>query len=569
MFAELYIENLALIEKVGLVWQTGLNVLSGETGAGKSMLLDAVSLLLGSRADKDQIRRGAEHCRVQGVFVPPFSHALLELLNELGLAEDADGGEVEELILSREISAAGRSVARINMRPVPLSVLRSVGRLLINIHGQREHVLLLEPENQLHLLDSFGESLDGAAYAEQRGKVAAAYRDWQQADSAWRKAAKESSDDEERRRFLEYQIAELSAANLRAGESDELAAEAAALNSVQKRSEHAGAAYGALYGDSGSILGGLADVTRHLTELSRVDESVLPLVQRIQNLYYELEDAALEVRDYKDAIVDDPQRLEEINSRQFELKALGKKYNADEERLLQILAENQEELSHRENREEYLAELSKRAAELLAAYQREAAALHELRLQAGRELAARITSELAYLQMPKAVFAVELAAKQPAADGSDEVAFMISPNPGEEMKPVARIASGGEMSRIMLAIKVILAGLDDVPTLIFDEIDTGLGGRALVSVAEKLAEVSRCTQSICVTHAPVLAAYADNNLLVEKREDAGRTITTVQELGADEKVAEISRMLAGDKVSETTVRQAQELIEAGEALKHN
>jgi DNA repair protein RecN (Recombination protein N) len=506
---------------------------------------------------------------VQGVFVPPFSVALLDLLNELGLAEDADGGEVEELILSREISASGRSAARINMRPVPLTVLRSVGRLLINIHGQRENVLLLEPENQLHLLDSFGDSFGGAEHGEQRRRLAEAYHSWQQADSAWRKAAKESADDEERRRFLQFQIAELEAANLRAGESEELAVEAAALDSVQKRSEHAGAAYDTLYDSTGSVLSGLTDVLRHLTELSHVDESVAPLVQRVQNLYYELEDSALEVRDYKDGIVDDPARLEEINSRQYDLKILGKKYNADEERLLQILADNKEELAHRENREEYLAELEKNAAKLLEVYQREAAAMRELRLKSGQELAARITSELAYLQMPKATFAVELVPKQPAADGCDEVAFMISPNPGEEMKPVARIASGGEMSRIMLAIKVILAGLDDVPTLIFDEIDTGLGGRALVSVAEKLAEVSRCTQSICVTHAPVLAAYADNNLLVEKREEAGRTVTTVQELGASEKVTEISRMLAGDKVSATTIQQAQELIEAGEALKHN
>ncbi len=304
-----------------------------------------------------------------------------------------------------------------------------------------------------------------------------------------------------------------------------------------------------------------------MDELKRIDAEVEPLQTRLQNLYYELEDTALELRSYREAIVDDPERLEEINSRLFALKVLGKKYKADESGLLKILADNQQELERRENREEYLADLADKETKLAAFYQQAAQKLHQLRANAGQELAAKITAELKYLQMSKAVFAVDLAAKASSADGFDEVQFMISPNPGEEMKPVAKIASGGEMSRIMLAIKVILASLDEVPTLIFDEIDTGLGGRALGSVAEKLVEVARSTQAICVTHAPVLAAYADNNLLVEKNEHDGRTITTVQELAGEAKVLEISRMLAGDKVTATTRRQADELIEAGRKLR--
>ncbi|MBQ3199736.1 MAG: DNA repair protein RecN [Firmicutes bacterium] len=563
MFAELYIENLALIEKVGLVLQPGLNVLSGETGAGKSMLLDAVSLLLGSRGDRDYIRRGADVCRVQGVFLPPFSSALSAKLAELGLLDDE--GEPEELILSREIALNGRSVSRINLRPVPLSALKEIGRLLINIHGQREHILLLEPESQLHLLDSFG----GEPHRQQREQVAAAYHAWQQAENARRQAAKELVDDAERRRFLEFQINELEAANLRAGETDELAAEEQALATVQKRRDHVLAAYQAVYGGNQAALPLLDEAVRELTALSALDESVAPLLGRLQGLYFELEDAALELRSYKEGIVDDPERLEEISARQYELKVLGKKYNATEERLLEILANNREELSRRENREEYLAGLQKQADRLLAEYQRQADEMHRLREQTGRELGERITAELAYLQMPKAHLAVDLLPKNPAADGCDEVAFMISPNAGEEMKPVARIASGGEMSRIMLAIKVILAGLDEVPTLIFDEIDTGLGGRALVSVAEKLVQVAADSQAVCVTHAPVLAAYADNNLQVEKQEVDGRTVTTVRVLPPQDKVAEISRMLAGDNITDTTRRQAEELIAAGAALKSN
>lgn len=552
MFAELYIENLALIEQAGLELQPGLNVLSGETGAGKSMLLDAVGLLLGARADKDLIRRGAEAAKVQGVFLPPYSAALRAKLDELGLAEACE----DELILSREVVLNGRSVCRVNLQPVPLAALKSLGRLLINIHGQQEHILLLEPENQLHLLDSFG----GAAHAEQREKVAAAYAGWRAAEREYRQAMQESADDNERRRFLQYQIEELQAANLRAGETAELEAEAQALSSVQKRSGHTNAAYLAVYADKAAALTQLSVAVKELELLCRVDEQVRPLFERFQGLCLELEDAAMELRAYKEAIVDDPARLDEINARQYELKVLGKKYNATEERLLEILAANQQELERRENREEYIAGLKKQAAVARAAYDEQAARLHALREATGAELAQQIEGELKYLQMAGARFAVALPAKPPAADGADEVCFMISPNAGEEPKPVAKIASGGEMSRIMLAIKVILAGLEEVPTLIFDEIDTGLGGRALVSVAEKLAQVANCTQAICVTHAPVLAAYADNNLLVEKTEQAGRTVTQVRALAAEEKVAEISRMLAGNKVTETTVRQAEELI---------
>lgn len=557
MFAELYIENLALIEKAGLVLQPGLNVLSGETGAGKSMLLDAVALLLGARADKDYIRRGAELAKVQGVFLPPFSPALMVEMAELGI--DAP----DELMLSREISQNGRSVCRVNMQPVPLAVLKQLGRLLINIHGQREHILLLEPDKQRHLLDSFG----GEAHAAMLADVAAAYREWQQAERVLRQAEQESADDEERRQFLQFQIDELTAANLRAGETDELAAEAAALASVQKRSEHSGAAYQAVYGGNNAALAQLDLAVRELAQLSAVDSAAEPLSKRLQGLYYELEDAAMELRAYREGIVDDPARLEEISARQYELKVLSKKYNATEERLLEILTARREELSHRENREAYIADLRAQAAKLQAAYAERAAKLHDLRGQTGQELARRITAELQYLQMAKAEFAVMLSPKPAAADGADEVCFMISPNPGEEPKAVSRIASGGEMSRIMLAIKVILAGLEEVPTLIFDEIDTGLGGRALVSVAEKLVQVSAGAQAICVTHAPVLAAYADNNLLVEKREAAGRTVTMVQTLGAEEKVAEVSRMLAGDKITETTRRQAAELIAEGQKLR--
>lgn len=558
MFAELYVENLALIEQATLSWDKGLNVLSGETGAGKSMVIGAVSLLLGAKGSKDIVRKDAQMCLVQGVFQAPFPPAVVAKLKSENFLVDED----EPLILTREILASGKSAAKINGRQVPLQTFKDISRLLVNIHGQMEHISLLEPENQMELLDSFG----GKPHYEALDAVALSFESWQAKLKDIRDIAKKNKDNAERKRLLEFQISELEAANLKVGEEEELEQELTVLGNAQFLSQKANAAYQGINGGQKSTLSAILSAQEDVAKLAEVDKTWEPLAVRLNDAYYELEDIAMEIRHGRDMVEENPARLEDVNSRLHDLKQLAKKYLADVPQLLEILESSRIELDQQENQADFLAKLKKEAAELEKLYQNDAAVLTKIRKATGKILGDKITEELHYLKMEQATFAIEIVAAPATAQGVDEVCFMIDPNPGEGMKPVAKIASGGEMSRIMLAIKVILAELDQVGTLIFDEIDTGLGGKALVSVADKLVEIGKYTQAICVTHAPVLAAYANHNLQVAKAQFENRTITKVHILTAEEKVEELSRMLAGDKVTDTTTKQAIELIEQGKAL---
>lgn len=553
MFVELYVENLALIEKATLTWSSGLNVLSGETGAGKSMVIGAVSLLLGGRGSKDYIRKGAESCFVQGTFTAPFDDDMLAALEDVGLPLE------DELIFSRELNQNGKGACRINMRQVPLSVFKSLSRRLINIHGQMEHMSLLEPDNQLQLLDSFGDDGHRAAAAA----VAEKYAVWQQALKELRTVQKQMDNSDERRDMLLYQLEEIDEAELKVGEDDELKAERSILQSAEDLMRHARNAEREMNDSQFPPLSAISAGRDEIIALSNIDESVNPLAERLNDVYYELEDIIYEIHCYQDRIVNDPQRLEQVEERLHKIRGLTKKYGGDVEHVLAVAESHRAELEQWDNRDEVLEKCQKAESAANAEYMAAAEKLRAARTATGRRLAAAITEELHYLQMQEAVFGVDIADSEPKATGIDQIIFMISPNPGEGMKPVAKIASGGEMSRIMLSIKVILAKLDSIPTLIFDEIDTGLGGRALMSVAEKLAQIGGDTQAICVTHAPVIAAFANHNLLVSKGQVGERTITDVRVLAQDEKLPEICRMLAGDKITAATEKQGQELIALG------
>lgn len=557
MFVELYVENLALIEQATLSWSNGLNVLSGETGAGKSMVIGAVSLLLGSRASKEYIRKDTESCFVQGIFSAPFDDKVLAMLEEYGLDLD------DELIFSREININGKSVCRINMRQVPLTVFKSLSRCLINIHGQMEHMSLLEAENQRQLLDSFG----GDEHKRALAAAAEKYAVWQKALRELRKAQKSISNADERRDLLMFQLQEIEDGDLKVGEEEELQAERKVLQNAEALMKHARNAISEMDGGQFPPLEAIAAGKDEITDLSDLDESIEPLANRLNDVYYELEDIIYEIRSYRDKIIDDPERLEEIEERLHKIRSLTKKYGGDVETVLAKAESHRKELEQWENRDDVLSECQKAEAAKREQYTAAAADLSDERRKTGRLLADAITDELHYLRMSEAVFGVDILSAEPSEYGADEVVFMISPNPGEGMKPVAKIASGGEMSRIMLSIKVILAKLDSIPTLIFDEIDTGLGGKALMSVAEKLSQISRHTQSICVTHAPVIAAFADHNLLVAKGQAGERTVTQVTVLSEDEKLREICRMLAGENITDATVAQAQELIALGKNFK--
>lgn len=548
MLYELYVENFALIQRMGLKLAPGLNALTGETGAGKSLVIDAVSLLIGARGSDGMIRSGADRALVEGSFLPPLPPPALELL-----AGEIDPGDT--LILSRELVRGSRSVARINGRVVNLNRLRAVGRLLVNIHGQHEHTLLLEEERQRALLDSFG----GADCLSAAEAVRQAY-------AVWRQAAKQVSvyeDDKDSRGqrmdSLQYMIEEIEDAAPEPDELETLRQEAQRLAHGEKLYQYAGSAYDALYGNAGAAekLNQAAAVTRQAAEL---DSSLAALAARLSSLYYEAEDAANEINAYRDRVNLDAYRQDEVEARIARLSRLTKKYGGDVHTMLERLREAKDEYARLEEISVSGDQFYRAEREARQRYDAAAAVLSAARARAAERLSAAVSGELKALAMPEAVFRVDLPPAPPDAAGRESALFMIRTNAGEEFQPVARIASGGELSRIVLGIKVILSRLDAVPTLVFDEIDTGLSGRALVSVAERLALVAESAQAITVSHAAVMAAAANHHILVEKHEQEGRTVIAAHPLDEPARIKELARMIAGNKAGAVTDAQAKEML---------
>jgi len=546
------VENLALIEQASIQWLPGFNVLTGETGAGKSMVIDAMGLLLGGRAQQEYIRAGSEHCLVEGVFTEPWPKQVLLDLAEAGIDPE------EDIVFSREIQRSAKSTCRINLRSVPLAFYKKIISQLVNIHGQMEHMNILEPWCQLALLDSYG----GEKLAAAAAVTSEAYEKWFAAKTAL--AAFEKSQEElaAKSDFLAWQLREIEAAALLPGEDILLKQEQYRLENAASITQSLHAAQSALLesGKEGSPLERIWEAKCQVEKLARGDDSLDPLLQQLNAVYYDLEDASQQIRSCGQGVVDDPARLDEINHRLALIRDVCRKYGGSIEAVLAQGEEFRQELDQVENKEYYGRELAKNLKDTAELYERSSEDLRQLRQAAAYKLGEAITEELRELCMPQAVFSIVVQEGTPSPAGSDEAIFMICPNPGEGSKPVAKIASGGEMARIMLAVKVILAQMDQVPTLIFDEIDSGLGGIALSSVARKLAQVSLYSQTICVTHAPVVAAHADSHLLVVKNEEKGRTMTTVRRLDQEERVEELSRMLAGENITAATKAQAAELL---------
>ncbi len=552
MLKELHVENLALIEQASIQWLPGMNVLTGETGAGKSMVIDAMGLLLGGRAQQEYIRAGSENCLVQGVFTEPWPKQVLADLAEAGI------DPAEELLSSREIQRSSKSTCRINLRPVPLVFYKKIISQLVNIHGQMEHMNILLPWCQLALLDGYG----GEELAAASAVTAQAYEKWSAAKAAMDTFEKAQEEMTAKSEFLAWQIREIESAALVLGEDVSLKQEQYRLENVASIAQSLHAAQSALLesGREGAPLERIWDAKCQIEKLAAAEESLNPLVQQLNSVYYDLEDAAQQIRDYGQEVTDDPARLEEVNHRLAVIREICRKYGGSIEAVLDRGEEFRRELDQVENKEYYGRELQKNLKETKAFYEENSRVLRRLRCEAAAALGKAITGELRELCMPQAVFSILLQEAPPGPAGSDEAVFMICPNPGEGNKPVAKIASGGEMARIMLAVKVILAQMDQVPTLIFDEIDSGLGGVALSSVARKLAQVSRDTQTVCVTHAPIVAAYADSHLLVLKNEENSRTVTTIRRLDQTERLEELCRMLAGENITAATKAQAAELL---------
>jgi len=573
LLSELTIINFAIIDKLKLTFAPGFNVLTGETGAGKSIIIDAVSNLLGVRADSDSIRSGTEGARVEGVFnlSESMRAELAPLLEEHGLD---DGGET--LILIRELNSNGRHVARVNGRAVTLGVFAQFGQQLVDIHGQGEHLSLLRVRQHLRFLDRYG------GLQEQQQALAEQVRALRQVRAELAALQRDERELARRADLLQYQVKEIEDAGLKAGEEEELLAERKLLLSAEQLSQLSDAAFRRLRGggeDRSSTIDMLGAVLRQLSELEKLDSAVEPQRKLVEEMSYQLEDLARELRSYRDGVEFNPVRLEMVQERLDLIHNLKRKYGDSIEQVQQFAERAAQELHDITHNEERIAELSQEEARLVAAAGALAAELSSARREAAARLEAAVEQELEDLNMKQARFAVEIAWKEAEdgllvdskrcafdATGIDRVEFLISPNVGEPPKPMAKIASGGETARLMLALKTVLTYADEVPTLIFDEIDQGIGGRAGGVVGRKLWGLTDGHQVLCVTHLPQLACFGDLHLKVDKGPSDGRTVTRVEVLDPSRRLQELAAMIGGPP-GEARQQSAQAMLEETLRLK--
>ncbi|MCC3373405.1 DNA repair protein RecN [Cohnella sp. REN36] len=560
MLQELSIRHLAVIEQIRIAFHRGFQVLTGETGAGKSIVIDALGLVAGGRGSADMIRHGCDRADIEAVFDLPESHPVWQTLQRLGIQADPQ----EALIVRRELQAQGKSAARINGQHVTLAMLREAGEHLVNIHGQHEHQSLLRTDRHLEWLDSFaGEAIQPlkAAYQDQ-------YREYVNVNRERRELEELTRQQMQMLDLYRYQLEEIAEAKLKPGEDEVLAEERRKLAHAEKLADAASGAYDLLYGSKG--ISTLSKAISRLEEIVKVDSQRLtPLLEQLQSAYYAAEDVAFQLRDYRDEIEFNPERLAEIEQRLDLLFGLKRKYGENVEEILAYHARIQADTDRLENRDERLKALADQEERLREDLEAKAERLSSIRRDASRQLSRAIEAELKDLQMERAVFEVKLEAGPIGPTGADAAEFLLSTNPGEPPKPLARIASGGEMSRVMLALKAIFARIDQIPVLVFDEVDTGVSGRAAQAVAEKLSRLSGHCQVFAITHLPQVACMADDQYEIRKQvtEDS-RTATSIRELGRTERVEELARMLGGVEVTDKTRHHAQEMLSLAERQKN-
>lgn len=555
MLELLHIENIAIIEAADIEFAPGFNALTGETGAGKSIVIDSLSAVLGQRTSRELIRTGAEKAFVSAA----FSGTVPELTETLGIQPEADG----TLLLQREIQTDGKNVCRVNGRPVTVGQLRALGARLLNIHGQHDGQQLLDEEQHIVYLDSFGrvETL-AITYAEK-------YKDF--TDIRRQIGALQMDEAEKARRVdtLQYQIEELKRAKLKPGEEEELTARRGMLRNAEKfLGAVAGADY-ALNGDDsgGGALSALRQAQDALSGVRHLDDAFGQLYERLGETYSEVYDIAATVEDKRGELDVSPGELDRVESRMDLLYRLKKKYGATVEDMLDYQARCEAELAQIEDAGDTLARLEQALSKAEKGARQAAQALSDARKAAAERLTAQILAELQQLDMGKIRFAVDFAEKPLDSDGMDTVRFLMSANVGEELRPIHKIASGGELARIMLAMKNVLSEQDHVGTMVFDEVDTGVSGRAAQKVAEKMARISRRKQVLCVTHLPQLAAMADTHFSVEKGERGGRTYTEVRRLDREQRRRELARLTGGSHVSQTMLDGAEELLVQAEKFR--
>ncbi len=555
MLSVLHIENIAVIEQAEILFEGGFNVLTGETGAGKSIVIDAISAILGERTYRDVIRTGASRAFVSAIFtnIPQYDW----------FSENQVEFDTQELQVQREIYADGKNVCRVNGRPVSVASLKKLGGRLINIHGQHDSQQLFDEENHLTYLDAF---------ARDEQELEAYQQAFSAMQSVQREIQKLSMDESEKLRLVEtlqYQIEEIRAANLVSGEEEQLKERRKVLQNAEKLSDALRMADEALYGgDSSDGAAGLLSNAEHaLSRVSTISADMQTLHQKISDLMYSVQDAADELRAMRDDLSYSEGELEEIEERLDAIHKLKRKYGASVEDVLSYLADSEQRLDEIEFASDRIETLKKREAELQKETIRQGEILREKRLSAAQAMESRICDELRQLDMPKIRFVCEFTPQQPMQTGLDSVRFLMSANVGENLKPLSKVASGGELARIMLAMKQVLAQQDGVPTLIFDEVDAGVSGRAAQKVAYKLWTVSKGRQVLCVTHLPQIAAMADAEYTVEKRVENERTYTSVLHLDESGRKQELARLIGGSMITETTLAGAAELLRLAEEAK--
>ena len=547
MLSVLHIENIAVIEQADIVFNQGFNVLTGETGAGKSIVIDAISAILGERAYRDMVRTGAAKASVRALFrqVPE-----LPWFQENGVPYE------EETLIQREIYLDGKNVCRVNGQLLSVSILRKLGLQLINIHGQRDSQQLFDEGYHLAYLDAFaGDEALLTDYEEKFQAVAALRREIQ-------RLTMDEGEKLRRMESLKFQIEEISRAQLKPGEDETLEARRKLLQNAEKLSDGLDEAVTGLYGDDDSD-GATALLTRAeraLSRLGRFDDSLGALHTRVADLMYQVQDVAEELRDRRADFAYSGEELESIESRLDVIHRLRRKYGVSCQDILDYLAKAQKELDEIEFADDEIARLKTKLQSAEQAAWEAAFALRKARQDGAERLAARILEELRQLDMPRVQFQCQFTQTELSPVGADAVAFYMSANVGEALKPMNKVASGGELARIMLALKNVLAQQDRVATLIFDEVDTGVSGRAAQKVAEKLRSVARNKQVLCVTHLPQIAALADTHLLIAKGEREGRTYTTVTPLDREGRKLELARIIGGASITETTLRSAEEML---------
>lgn len=550
MLSELYIENLAVIEKATIDFSDKLNVFTGETGAGKSILINGINAILGQRVTKDIVRTGTDKAVISALFTD-IGDNVLQVLDELGISAE-DG----QLFLTREIRSDGGSVARVNSRAVNVSVLKAIGETLVTIHGQHDNQILMAPERHIEILDSYAES---EALIED---YHSSFRELQSIAKKINKIKTEQSKKEFRMAELADIVEEISALNIHEGEDKEIEAELNISKNAVAISEALYMAKQLLSGDDDTD--GAVEMTQRASksveEYTDIMTEISPIYDRLSSAAIEMEDISEEIGSLLDSLDIDPKRYDYLNQRSDELRRIMKKYGPELDDVLTTLENSQNELDELSGAEQSLDELNKEKERLLAEVSRKAKALSDHRKKAGERFVSQVTEELEFLNMPKVKLVVQQKTGKLTINGMDSIEFLISANLGEEPKPIAKIASGGELSRIMLALKNVIAEKDSIGTLIFDEIDTGVSGRAAQKIGIKLKQISRLRQVLCVTHLAQMAVMADNHLLIEKNIQGDRTVTTVRTLDHEQRKYEIARIMGGENITELMLENAEQYL---------